>query len=297
MSDIEQGDVTLDQKPVIMQQDEDIIDPSATEPEDENHEPSEGEVQGEVDVEEDAEPLVTFGDEKPEEEQTEQQSVPFKQMRKALREKEKALREMQKQIDAMNKPEPAKQLRKKPTLADHDYNEEAFESDLEKYTIEKREIEREHEKVLEQKQAVETEFKEKVSAFNDSYASLSYKDKDDAYQEVLTKFNERQQGVIVDAVDNPAMIVYALGKNPKKLEELSKITNLVKLSSQLGKLETQMKVTNRRPKTSPDKSIKGSSGVSAVTDRTREKLVEEARKTKNRSKLLEYDRKLKAKKG
>lgn len=241
--------------------------------------------------------VVSFGDDEKDDEldKSERESSVMRDLRRANREKEKALKKMQRELEELKAPA-VKKLRPEPNLEDHDYDDVSFKQDMKKWLREEAELEKEKSEAAKAQEIVKQEHQEKVRTFQEKFTSLPYKDKEDAFQEVVTAFNEQQQSVILDAVDNPDKVVYALGKTPKELERLSKIKNLVRLSAELAKIEAKMKFTMRKPKTSPDTPIRGSGGVSAV-DKTREKLLEEARRTKNRSKLIAYDKKMNAKKG
>lgn len=233
---------------------------------------------------------VVFGDEAPKEEP---ESSTMRHMRKLNRETQKELREARKQLEELKKPVAIKQLRAEPTLEDHLYDEPSYKADLKKFYQEELEFKNEQLNAEKKQQEVQQEFQGKIKAFNDSFTALSFKDKDDALQEVMANLDGNQQGVLLDAVDNPAMIVYALGKNPSKLADLSKEKNLVRLGSKLAKMETQLKVISRKPKTKPDTPIQGTGGLGGVMDKTHAKLQEEARRTKNYTKLFAYEKTIK----
>ena len=95
---------------------------------------------------------------------------------------------------------------------------------------------------------------------------------------------------------DPVLVVYALGKNPKKAAELSEIKDPVKFAFAVAKLETQLKVSSRKAATKPEKTVNGSARVSGSVDSTLERLRAEASRTGDFSKLTAYKRKLKAKK-
>jgi len=241
--------------------------------------------QGTNDQEDEAEQSISFGDDEQEDDQSNQT---IQEMRKALREANKREREYKKREKEYFESRQEKQeLRRKPTLADHDFDEDAFYDDLSKYEREKIKYESKTQEIENQKKQIEDDYNQKLQSFNDGFKSLKFKDKDEALEDVLSKLDNQQQGVILDAVDNPAMIVYALGKNSKKLEDLSQEKNLIRFGSKLAKLETQLKVIDRKPKTKPETKVKSSVGTS---DRAREKLLEEARRTRNYKALHAYDR-------
>ena len=119
---------------------------------------------------------------------------------------------------------------------------------------------------------------------------LNIKDYDETEIIAQESLNIVQQGIIAHATDHPPKILYALGKRDDIREELSKISDPIKFAYELGKLETKMKLTPKTQTTTPEKVVKGSGGVSAV-DRTLTRLEDEASRTGDRSKILEYKRK------
>ena len=105
--------------------------------------------------------------------------------------------------------------------------------------------------------------------------------------------NNNQQGILLEGAENPALLVYALGKNPKKAKELAAIDNPVSFAFAVAKLETQLKVSNRKAKAQPEKKFKSSTTSSGAVDSTLERLREEAAKTGNMDKVMQYKRNLK----
>lgn len=124
---------------------------------------------------------------------------------------------------------------------------------------------------------------------------LNLEDFDTAEDAVLQSLTPIQQSIILNGANDPALMVYAIGKSKKRADELSKINDPVKFAVEIGKLETQLKVTKKTARTAPEKVVTGSTRHSGGTDTTLERLRAEADKTGNRSKVVEYMRKLKAK--
>ena len=91
------------------------------------------------------------------------------------------------------------------------------------------------------------------------------------------------------------MVVYALGKNPKKAKEIAAITDPVKFAFAVAKLEKELKVTNRRAAPPPERTVQATGRVSGTVDSTRERLRPEAEKTGDYSKVFRYKRQLAAK--
>ena len=238
--------------------------------------------------------IVTFGDnEEVDPKEPEEESQTFRNLRKINREKDKELRKLQKELEQLKQPKEDKQLRNMPSLSEFDYDEDAYKADLEKWIKEKQSFEaKQQEKQIEKQREIE-----QAEAVKKNYvqrrAEVKYADFEDAEADVINALSQTQQDVILYSSDKPEMIVYALGKNPKILEDLKKETNPIKLASKIGKLEVQMKVKSRKPTTKPDTKIKSSGGVNVSSDKYLEQLTQEARRTKNYSKVHAYKRKLK----
>ena len=93
---------------------------------------------------------------------------------------------------------------------------------------------------------------------------------------------------MLQGADNPALVIYALGKNPKKAKELAAITDPVKFAFAVAKLESQLKVTNRKAPPPPEKTMRGTGPGSGAVDSTLERLREEAARTGDMTKVIRY---------
>ncbi len=120
------------------------------------------------------------------------------------------------------------------------------------------------------------------------------KDFEDAEAVAQELFSVTQQGVMLQGADNPALVVYALGRNPKKAKELAEIKDPVKFAFAVAKLEKDMKVTNRKSAPPPERVVTGTGRVSGAVDSTLERLREEAARTGNMTKVIQYKRQKKA---
>jgi hypothetical protein len=112
---------------------------------------------------------------------------------------------------------------------------------------------------------------------------------------VQEQFNVTQQGILLQGLDNPALVVYALGKNPKRAKELASITDPVRFATAAGKLEAQLKVTNRPKPPAPPRVVTGSAPISGSVDSNLERLRAEAEKTGDMTKVLRYKQQMRAK--
>lgn len=244
---------------------------------------------------EEEEVIVQLGDEEPEQQE---EAAPewVKELRRANREKDKRIRE----LEALAQPDKPK-LGPKPTLEECDYDSAAFEQKLEQWYEEKRAADAaEAEQRTAQEQA-EKAWQDKLTRFEEGKNKLGVRDYEDAEATVADMFDKPFPGInapdvrinlIKQGSDDPATLIYALGRNPKKAAELAAINDPVEFAFALGKMSAAMKVT-RKAATAPEKKIAGTSG-SASSDATLEKLREEAAKTGDFSKVVQYKRQLQA---
>jgi hypothetical protein len=96
--------------------------------------------------------------------------------------------------------------------------------------------------------------------------------------------------VILQGADNPALVVYALGKNPKKAKELSSIADPVKFAFAVAKLEKELKVMPRKSAPAPERVVQTTGPKSGAVDSTLERLRAEAEKTGDYNKVMQYKR-------
>jgi hypothetical protein len=128
----------------------------------------------------------------------------------------------------------------------------------------------------------------KLSGYGKAKAELRVRDYEDAEAVAQEVFSITQQGVILQGAENAALVVYALGKNPKKAKELSDIKDPVKFAFAVAKLEKELKVTNRRAAPAPERIVSGTGRSSGAVDSTLERLREEAARTGNMTKVIQY---------
>lgn len=237
--------------------------------------------------------VVTIGEEAPPTEEDEHAQAPewVRELRKKNREDQKRIRELEEQLKANQTAEtkPAA-LGKKPTLEDCDYDSERFEQELTAWHERKRQQDLAATEARKAEEAQQEAWKKKLEGYGTAKAALKVKDFDDAEAALQDHLNVTQQGIIVQGSENPALVVYALGKNPKKAKELGSITDPVKFAFAVAKLETQLKVTNRKAPPPPEKTVQGTGGTSGSVDSTLERLRTEAEKTGDYTKVTAYKR-------
>jgi desulfoferrodoxin (superoxide reductase-like protein) len=233
--------------------------------------------------------IVSIGEEAPPPEEQTHAPEWVRELRKTNRELQRQNRELQGKLqsNAQTETKPVV-LGKKPSLEEHDYDADKFEVALADWFERKRQADESSAKqeveVMNQQKA----WQAKLDGYGKAKAELRVKDFEDAEAVAQELFNITQQGVVLQGADNPALVIYALGKNPKKAKELSDIKDPVKFAFAVAKLEKELKVTNRRAAPPPERIVSGTGRVSGAVDSTLERLREEAARTGNMTKVIQY---------
>jgi len=252
---------------------------------DENNAVSDDEDEGDDDV------VVSIGEESPPQEEEQRAPEWVRELRKANREKERKIRELEAKLNATATETKPVALGAKPTLESCDYDSEEYEKKLAGWYEQKREYDAAEAEAQAQRDAEAKAWQDKLDSYAKARASLKVRDYEDAEAVALETFNVTQQGIVLQGSDNPALIIYALGKNTSKAKELASITDPVKFAFAVAKLETQLKVTNRKAAAAPERTIATGGGrISGSVDSTLDRLREEALKTGDMSKVMAYKR-------
>lgn len=233
--------------------------------------------------------IVSIGEEAPPPEEQTHAPEWVRELRKTNRELQRQNRELQGKLQstAQTETKPVV-LGKKPSLEEHDYDADKFEAALADWFERKRKadeaVAKQEAEVMNQQKA----WQAKLDGYGKAKAELRVKDFEDAEAVAQELFNITQQGVVLQGADNPALVIYALGKNPKKAKELSDIKDPVKFAFAVAKLEKELKVTNRKAAPPPERIVSGTGRVSGAVDSTLERLREEAARTGNMTKVIQY---------
>ena len=242
----------------------------------------------EVETEDTEEVVVSIGEEAPPPEEQTHAPEWVRELRKTNRELQRQNRELQSKLQTNAIETKPVVLGPKPKLEDHDYDADKFEDALAGWFERKRKADEmqaaQEAEVMNQQKA----WKAKLDGYGKAKAELRDKDFEDAEAVAQELFNITQQGVMLQGADNPALVVYALGKNPKKAKELSDIKDPVKFAFAVAKLEKELKVTNRRAAPAPERIVSGTGRSSGAVDSTLERLREEAARTGNMTKVIQY---------
>ena len=251
------------------------------------------EVAEEVDLEseeaESEEVVVSIGEDAPPPEEEVRAPEWVRELRKTNREKERRIRELEAKLSATTTEiKPVVTLGPKPKLEEYDYDADRYEQAIDQWHDRKRVHDREADAALQSEQQQQQAWQAKLNDYGKAKAELKVRDYEDAEETVQQLLNVTQQGVLLNGCDNPALVVYALGKNPKKTAELAKLTDPVKFAFAVAKLEKELKVTNRRAAPAPERVVSGTGRSSGAVDSTLERLREEAARTGNMTKVIAY---------
>jgi hypothetical protein len=269
---------------------------ATTEPEEILTQPEAAQAEPEQQTEDSVEEVViTIKGESPPPEEEEEKQAPewVKNLRKSYRELQREKRELEEKLKMVL---PAAEtnpvvLGRKPTLEACDYDSDKFENELSGWFERKRQSEEAEAKQRTRQQSEQDAWQKKLEGYNQSKTGLKVSDFTEAEETVLENLSVTQQGIILQGAQNPAVMVYALGKNPKKAKELAEIKDPVAFAFAVAKLETQLSVT-RKQLPPPEKRIvsNGNPGTSSVQlDRLRD----EAARTGDFTKVIAFKKQLK----
>jgi hypothetical protein len=209
-------------------------------------------------------------------------------LRKTNRELQRQNRELQSKLQVQPTEIKPVAIGAKPKLEDHDYDADKYEEALTVWFERKRQADdvnaKQQAEVMNQQKA----WQAKLDGYGKAKAELRVRDYEDAEAVAQEVFSITQQGVILQGAENPALVVYALGKNPKKAKELAEVSDPVKFAFAVAKLEKELKVTNRRAAPAPERIVSGTGRSSGAVDSTLERLREEASRTGNMTKVIQY---------
>lgn len=246
--------------------------------------------------------VVSIGDEAPpaQEDGFDGQPAPdwVKELRKGHKELLRKNRELEDRLKAAPAPAPAAVVvGDKPTLEGCDYDAEKFGQQLEAWHQRKLDADAAKRTKDDAEKAASAAWQTTVDNYGKAKAELQPKVKnfDDAEEALKGAFSQTQQGILLEAAESPksaVLLVAAIGSNPKKLKELAAISNPVKFTAAVAKLETQLKVTPRKTAPLPERQVRGNAPISGTVDSQLAKLEADADRSGDRTKVAHYRRQL-----
>jgi len=239
--------------------------------------------------------VVTIGDEAPPEEPEPTKNW-VNELRRKNREDQKRIRELEAKLQGQTQAAQAvPTLPAKPKLEDFDYNSSQYEQAVDQWYAKKREVDDHQVRVRQAEEHQVKAWQSKLEGYATAKKSLRVPDYEDAEATVQETLSTIQQGVILQGADDPAKVVYALGKNPAKAKELAAIADPVKFSFAIARLEAQLKVAPRKTPPPPESSVRGTAPMSGTVDSNLDRLRAEAERTGDYSKVHRYRQQLREK--
>ena len=244
---------------------------------------------------EDGEVVITLGDQSLNEPEIDDNAAPqwAKDLRKAQRELRKENKELKAKLSEKDKAadQNLPEVGPKPKLSDPDidYDEDKLDAKLTAWYDRKRAHDDAAAQAQRQQEDEQRAWQAKLDGYGSQKAKLNLPDFDDAEAVILESMGTNQQGIILSGADNPALVIYALGKNPDKAKELAAIQDPVKFAFAIAKLETQVKMSKKTSsKPEPERAISGSGPKSGAVDSNLDRLRADAEKSGDYSKVHAY---------
>lgn len=241
--------------------------------------------------------IVTIGDDPPPQDEVEAEAerAPtwVKELRKNYRELQRKNRELEDKLKVSSQPAPptVPVLGKKPELADFKYDTDEYEIAVAEWFEQKRVVDAAQAEADAKAKRLQDAWAERLQFYDKTKKELKVANYDEAEAAVQAMFDITQQGIIVKIADNPALVFHALGTFEKEAKELSAIKDPQLFIKAVARLETKLKVHNRKKPPQPELStVRGNGRVSGAVDATLERLREEAARTGDTSKVVAYKR-------
>lgn len=257
-------------------------------------EAAEGEKDAAPDDSEEEELVVQFGEDTPPQEDDRKPAPEWvRKLRTKAREQERELRELRK-LKEQTEQQKQTQLGPKPTLEGCDYDADLFERQLDAWKERKALADRQEQDRRAAEQKRQEYFQSKFDAYSTRKAEVAGKLKDfeEVEETVKDTFDETQLGVVLAHAKDPALLLYAIGKDEKRLQELAKIKDPVEYIFAVARMETQLRTSSRKPSSAPETRVTGSASTTS-SDKRLDQLYAEAAKTGDLSKVRAYKAKLK----
>lgn len=251
---------------------------------------------------------IVVGDEKPEEQEEDnfhgqpapdwlkKERAAIKEIRKQERARERRIKELEEQLNSKSKPEEI-EIGEKPKIEDYGFDEDdpKYVEALEKWVERKVQVKEQERKKQEEQEKAQKVWQDKLNSYETKKTAIKSKvrDFDEAEELARDALSQTQQGILIHAAEKPELLIYHLGKNPQKAKELAAITDPIQFAFAAAKIDAQIKMTARKPSTSPERKPSGSAALSGSVDNTLSRLRAEAESSGDYTKVNEYKRKLK----
>lgn len=225
-------------------------------------------------------------------------SNPVREIRTALKEAKRREKELQRELESLRAPitnTHIPDIVEKPTLESVGYDPEEYEQALLTWKeVQDRQL-YQQQLAMQQMQQEQQHWGQLTNKYEQEKQSLKLSDYKEAEDEVVDTFEPFRQGLILQYSKEPAKLIYALGKNKARLDELSRISDPIAFALAINDIERNMKV-KKSSTPAPEKRLNTGIGAglgNVQADARLDKLREEAQRTGDFTKVVAYKRSMK----
>lgn len=191
-----------------------------------------------------------------------------KDLRKKAREDSARIRELEASEAALKRAQQSTQapaavvVGVKPTLESCEYDADKFERDLIAWTERKAQAEQQTRDETARTTNQQQQYQTRLNAYAAGALALKVDDFPKSEKAVEAALSSVQQSIIVKLAKNSALFIYALGRDPAKLAELSKVSDPVAFAYEMAALEKEIKTMPKSKFTAEQRPNAGGGGGS-----------------------------------
>ena len=139
-------------------------------------------------------------------------------------------------------------------------------------------------------------YEQKVASHHEKGKQLGVKGFDNAEAFVSTTFNDVQKALMIQGLNNSALVYYALNADTEQAAKFAKMTDPIQFLSSISKFEEKLKMTSRKQTTKAESTLSGgSSNFAGSHKKELNRLRDEADRTGDHTKVVRYIQSLKTK--
>lgn len=203
-------------------------------------------------------------------EEAEDEPPLVKTLRQQIRDRDREL------ADHRKASAPLIEVGEEPTLETCDWDEDKLKIELRAWDDRKRAADNQEADTAKAVEVRNQEFQRKALNYKAKLEALPLPadQKEAAEKTVISALPELYQSAIVSYAEDPAKVVIALAKHPKKLEALAQETDPIRFILAMNALERNLKVVNRTkpPAAEADTVLRGSAPIAAKVDKAENEL-------------------------
>jgi hypothetical protein len=167
-----------------------------------------------------------------------------KRLRDQLRDAQRTIAK-NRRTPAANDTDPEPTIRAKPRIEEFDYDQDKFDAALDARDAEVTAHAEWKSRAKERETAGSRAAEEQARQLEQQRKTLGVGDYEERSATVKDRLTDAQLGILINGAQNPARLIYALGRSPAKLDQLAGEDNLARFAVMLGSLEKDIKVIKR----------------------------------------------------